>query len=152
MTSERQWRATFEDTKTNQKKLRLKLDRLIRDNRVVQNEYERETLIELISNSTVGLGTDPVKIRLGNRTVVDVPNFEQFLYELLYVENELVDPLFFYNLTGIRLAEGIPVRELWLNARRYLFAVFPLAKANTIRMSKEREKRELSLGAPVENV
>lgn len=152
MTSERQWRATFEDTKTNQRNLRLKIDRLIRDNRVIQNEVEREKLIELISNSTVGLGTDPVKIRLCNRTVVDVPNFEQFLYELLYVEDELVDPVFFYNLTGTKLQDSVPIKELWVNARRYLFAVFPLAKANTIRMSKEREKHELSPGASVDNV
>ena len=152
MTSEKQWRATFEDTKTNQRNLRRKLDLLIDENRAVENEVEREEFIELLSNSTIGLGTDPVKIRLGNRVVIEVPNLEQFIYELLYVKSNNVDSDFFYYLTGKQHKCVIPIKDLWVNIRRYLFAVFPLAKAHTIRMSKEREKKEASPGADIGDV
>lgn len=140
MTSERQWRATFEDTKSNQETLREKIDELIQEQRPIKDEQERKDLIELISNSTIGLGTDPIKIRLyEKKKVVDIPNFEQFFYELLYVQDKKLDGCFFWFLTGENIDGDVPIEYVWLNVRRCLFAVYPFAKANTLKLSKERE-------------
>jgi len=152
MTSEKQWRATFEDTKKNQEDLRETLDYLIKDKRPIKDEQERKQFIELLSNSTIGLGTEPVKIRLDDKTMVEIKNLEQFISELLYVDAKVVSKNFFWFLTGKSLVDDVPIEQLWLNVRRHLFAVFPLAKASTIKISKEREKKEFSPGASLDDV
>ena len=150
--AEKQWRATLEDTHQYQEKLRLKLDRLIKENRPLKDEEERKELFDLLSHATIGLGNKPVIIRLAEtKNIIEIPLFEQFISVLFYYDNVLIDDDFFFELTGKKIPCLVNIATLWKHTRNHLLGVFPDAKAMAIRLSKEREKKEVSDGADIDS-
>ena len=81
---ETQWRATFEDTKQHQEKLRVKLDELDEKNRCV-SEKDRESFFDLIADSLLGLDYEKqCVLKLSDNTDLITDNLGQLIRHLAY--------------------------------------------------------------------
>ena len=149
-----QFRATLEDTIQNQDLLLSKIDHYYKKNIPVEDTKTRKDLFKIIGRATFGIGTKPIKIRLlEDKRVIDIPNFEQFIGVLFYHNSSTVNNYFWFELLGIQIIKhDIKIKDLWKQVRIHLLGVFPEAKANAVRMSKEREQRQASEGASISDV
>jgi len=149
MTSESQVRATFNDTKNAQETLRTKLDTLERNNSIVK---DKTGFFNLLADSLLGMeyGKE-CKLFLDDRSVLDVRNLGKFIRHLAYNESNMVDKTFFRNYNTV-VRQDVPISLLWYVTKFEIFGVYPDALAMSIRISKEREKREMSPGASLEDV
>lgn len=133
-----QFRATLEDTISFQLQLLDKLDELIEGNRCIRDAEERKKLFKLLGTSTFGIGIIPVKLHFEqSRKLIFIPNLEQFVGNLFYYNKNTVDKTFWFPLLG-KDHFLVEIKELWILIRIHLLKVFPEAKQNAIRMSKEQ--------------
>ena len=139
MTYESQWRATYEDTKNHQEKLRKNLNRLISENQCIQGDAERDEMFELLDDSTFGLGEKKVNLRIQDRKTIVVDDFQMFVRCLFDYEKDVVDAGFFFDVTGKYLDYDIEIRILWKQIKNNLYGVFPDALSAAVRMSKEQK-------------
>jgi len=137
MTSESQFRATFEDTKAKQKQLRHILDGLIAENRPLKAD-ERDKLFDLYADANIGLGTSETVLWLSNNKIIEVPNFEKFVRDLFYYEKNLVDGDFFFQTLGKYKTYEVEIKELWKQIRSKTMGVGAEALTQAIRISKEQ--------------
>jgi len=146
-----QWRATFEDTKRKQLLFLHKLDELIQKNSPIPKK-ERDDFLNLLADSTFGLGTNEFSFWLNDGRVLRGNNFESFVRSLFYHESNTVDGDFFFKTLGRYKDFTVNIGELWMQVRNKCFDVFPEALAMSLRISKEREKREHSPGASLDEI
>lgn len=149
---EAQIRATFEDTKKNQKKWRNKIDELISENRCATKK-ERTTLFDLFADATFGLGTEPVSFWFSDGNKIMIPNLEYFLRCLIYYDKgNIVSGDFLYSKLGNYMELEVPIGELWENVRDHCGGFTAGALTMSIRISKEREIRDSSIGASLDEI
>ena len=143
MTYETQWRATFEDTKNHQEELRKKIYNLIRENRCLKNNTERDNFFELLNNSTFGI-TKNITLNLPNHTTIKIPDLQQFIRSLFDYEKNIVTNDFFFEHIGENKQYNIEIKHLWKQILINLYHIFPSALETSVRISKEREQRDFS--------
>jgi len=146
----KQLRATFEDTKKAQEELRNKLDTLEKKNAFI-TEDERGPFFALIANALLGCEYDKIcNINFPNGTCIQNVNVGEFIRYIAY-NNEISVK---YNiLKKYRKITDINVKmsDVWKELKFILFKIYPEALATSIKMSKEREKKEGSQGAPLDD-
>lgn len=152
MTSNYQFRASFQDTKKFQDKLREKLYKLSVENRCIKDSNEMNEFFEMFSNSTLGLGTENSFIVLPDHKIIKISNLWQFISLLFYYRKKNVDKEFFFNLTGKDNNYDVEIGYIWNQVLIRLLGVFPFALAMAYRTSKEREKKEMSEGASLDGI
>ena len=147
MSYEKQFRATFEDTKLKQKKFRHKLDQLIIENRALKAD-ERDTLFELYNDSNIGLGGIETVFWFSDGKKIRIPNLEKFVRDIFYYEHSLVDQDFFFFSLGQNIGFSVSIGEIWKQIRSKVNQVDAEALTQTIRISKEqnapRERNRIS--------
>ena len=143
-----QYRATFEDTKKDQDKLRLKLDELIEDNRPVTKD-ERDELIKLIADAFLGLCNKPYKIRIRGEKTITIDNFGGFFRSVLYFDTNEINNI---GDGEIQLEKPINIKDLWKWIRRKSLNNFDEALAASHRTSKEREVVASGTGVSIDEI
>lgn len=146
-----QFRATLEDTKRKQKKFRNKLLELIQENRPLRKD-ERDDFLDLLADSNFGLGTKECVFWFSNHKHVKVDNLEKFIRDLAYYDKNVVDGDFFFFSLGKYSDYKVEISELWKNILSKCHGVNAEALAMSVRISKEREKRESSPGVSLDEV
>jgi hypothetical protein len=131
-----QWRATFEDVKKDQKKLREKLDELIKENRPIKDEKERTLLLDvLIPNATLGLGTfQSHTFQFPFQGSGNFDNLEYWIRRICYLDSSIVPRLFLHD----NQKQEIPIKFIWEKLRDELFLVYPMALNKAASISKEQ--------------
>lgn len=149
MTSESQIRATFNDTKNAQKKLREKIDNLEKNNSIVKN---KEEFFSLLADALLGMEYDrQCKLVLDDGSILNIFNVGKFIRHLAYCECNMIGKTFFRDYNVV-VNQDVAISFIWHRIKFELFGVYPAALAMSIRISKEREKREMSPGASLEDV
>jgi len=139
MVNEKQFRATFDDTKSKQKKFRHKLDELIHENRAL-SDSERDLMFDLYADANLGLGTSEAVLWLSNAKSIVVPNFEKFVRDLFYWDKPIVNGNFFQQTLGKYQNYEVPIAELWKQIRSKTHGIGAEALSQSIRMSKEQTR------------
>jgi len=134
---ELQFRATFEDTKKAQKKLRKKLNELIHENRCLKDYGEIEEFIDLLSDSTFGLGNIECIFWLNNKKHIEIDNLEKFIGDVTDWDKNVLDGDFFFFSLGKYNEYEISIDEIWRNIKSKCYGVFAEAKSMSMRISKE---------------
>jgi len=124
-------RATFEDVLVFQEKMRKKLDMLIAENRPLNGETERDTFMEILARSTLGLGGKTM-VSVGVAGAYDLGSVEEAARWLAYQEKKKV------KLEGPFHPSDIEIGKLWKILRSTLFRVWPLALDRSTSISAER--------------
>jgi hypothetical protein len=137
MTSESQIRATFNDTKNAQIKLKKELDYLEEHNSIVKNI---DIFFNLLADALLGMEYDKeCKIYLEDGSVLVVNNLGKFIRHLSYCKGNVVDRKFFrdYNIV---IKQKVNISFLWHRLKFEIFGVYPEALAMSIRISKEQTR------------
>jgi len=140
MTSEKQSRATYTDTKNNQKKLVKKIHELIRENRPLNDDDEREKMLDLINGSTLGIGTEQIQIRLPGKRTLNIDDFQHFIRCLIEYDFNIVTSDFLFEIIGEThrcINYNIEIKDLWKQLLFNLNHFFPKAIESSVRISKE---------------
>lgn len=146
---QRQWRATFEDTKKAQETLRKKIHELRLKNRCIKDEEERTLMLgTYIPNATLGIGIlKSHEFQLPDGNVASFDNIEYWMRKLCLVTKNILPKGFIHS----NQESEIPISFAWEKLEEELFLVYPMALNKSISMSKEREKRERSEGADIDS-
>jgi hypothetical protein len=134
--TEKQIRATFEDTKTKQRLFRHKLTELINENRPV-NDDERDKVIDLYNDANLGLGGVETVLWLNTGKKIVIPNLEKFVRDLIDYNEQIVNGEFFFFSLGHYKELSVPIKELWRQIKSKTNQVNAEALTQTLRMSKE---------------
>lgn len=132
-----QKRATYEDTLSQQEELRRKLDQLIKENRCIKDDQEREYLFHLFGDCFLGEdGAKKIPFFIlyppGKRIQVD--DFGQMIRLLCYEEKNMI-PVTFFNEQGNQI---LMIRDVWIAIRKIAFSLFPISQNKAVSMSKEQ--------------
>ena len=137
MTSDTQWRATKEDTKNNQERLRVFLEQLEKENRGITSE-ERGSFFSMLADSLLGLDFDRIyTLYLDDMTILKINNIGEFIRELSY-QNTFVENSFLKKYG--RVTEGtIEIKKIWYGLKFIIFGIYPGAINVATKISQERE-------------
>ena len=137
MTSGKQKRYTFEATKENSRKLREKLLLLIDDNSPIELN-EKSKMLDLVDNSTLGIGTETVDFYMSDNKKITIPDFQQFLRCIIEYDKDVVDGSFFIQVLGSSYYDTVyPISEIWKLVLFNLNHFIPKALEASAKMSKE---------------
>lgn len=151
MVYDTQVRATFNDTKQAQEKLRLQLDKYD-ENNIYVNSKDRGVFFELLADALLGLDYEKsCIIRLPDIDTLYIRNVGEFIRYLGYYNKDSIDDSFLKHY-NINCKAMFPIGHLWHELKFVIFGIYPEALAVSIRISKEREKREKSEGASIEQI
>jgi len=142
--TEKQIRATFEDTKTKQRLFRHKLTELINENRPV-NDDERDKVIDLYNDANLGLGGVETVLWLNNGKKIVIPNLEKFVRDLIDYNEQIVNGEFFFFSLGHYKELSVPIKELWRQIKSKTNQVNAEALSQAIRISKEQSRKNKSI-------
>ena len=137
MTFESQIRATFNDTKKAQEKLRELFDYLEQHNSIVKKQAE---FFDLLADALLGMEYDKrCKLFLDNAGVIEINNLGKFIRHLGYSDSNMVGKKFFrdYNIV---IRDNVPISFLWNKLKFEIFGVYPDALAMSVRISKEQTR------------
>jgi len=141
--TQKQIRATFNDTKKAQEKLRSELDCLEKSNSYVT---DRRGFFNLLADSLLGLDSEKsCRIFLKDNTVLRIDNMGKFVRELSYLKDS--DYSFLKKYGKVNCSNDIDIGHIWHELKFELFGVFPEALAMSVRISKERELYESDVEA-----
>ena len=141
-----QWRATYEDTLIEQEKLREKLDMLIKEDRCIKDNDERDVLFPLISDACLGEDRDmkiDFFVKFPSGAWANIKNFSCFLSDFLYYTEDRVPHSYFERGGSL---ETVSVSQVWKAVRTVFFMIRPKAQHKAIMMSKEREDHSIGKG------
>jgi hypothetical protein len=152
MVYDTQTRATFNDTKQAQEKLRQRLDKY-EENNLFLNPKDRESFFEILADALLGLDYEKNCIlRLPDETnSIYIKNLGEFIRYLGYYNKNEIDDDFLRHY-GIYCKKVFPISALWRELKFIVYGIFPEALGMSIRISKEREKKEKSEGASIETI
>ena len=139
MSVEKQFRATFEDTKAKQKLFRHRLDVLITENRPL-NKDERDSMFDLYDDANLGLGGVETVLWLADGKRIIIPNLEKFVRDLFENDKSIVTGEFFFFSLGRYRDVYLDIEELWRQIKSKTNSVAAEALTQALRVSKEREK------------
>ena len=139
MSVEKQFRATFEDTKAKQKLFRHRLDVLITENRPLKVE-ERDSMFDLYDDANLGLGGVETVLWLSDGKRLEIPNLEKFIRDLFEYDSSVVTGDFFFFSLGRYRDITLDIAELWKQIKSKTNSVAAEALTQALRVSKEREK------------
>ena len=129
----KQLRATFNDTKNAQEKLREKLDTLEVTNSFVENQTEFFTLL---ADALLGLDFEKqVHLMLPDNTILKINNLGKFTRQLSYLTT--VDYGFLKKYGKISKNDDIQMRDIWQELKFEIFGIYPEALMVSIKISKE---------------
>jgi len=130
--TEDQIRLTFEDTLTNQTKLRNWLEILARD-KLTLKPTQRDSFIRTFNKATLTVGRPKlVVIKLPNGKKAPLGKLHYFAQKMTYITTKEVK----IKYKGKNYK--IPIEHLWLTLLEYLLNVFPYSLDLALRMSAER--------------
>lgn len=136
-TSEKQWRATFEDTKKAQENLRIELDKLDAHNNYVEPD-DRKHFFELLADALLGFDYGKhCNLPLPNMTYVAIENIGEFIRRLAYHTGTKVDYEFFKYYKKIEIQQT-DIGQIWHELKFFIYGIYPEAIAMSIRISKEQ--------------
>ena len=139
MTYESQIRATFNDTKKSQEKLRIYLDRLDANDLFVKPD-ERTQFFELLADSMLGFDSEKeCKLLLPDGTYLHIKDVGGFIRYLAYYTDSKVDFNFLKRYGKIDKAH-INIGLIWHELKFIVYSIYPEALAMSIRISKEQKK------------
>ena len=137
MSAGKQKRYTFEATKENSRELRKKILLLIDDNSPVEYD-DKSKMLDLIDNSTLGIGTEPVNFYMSDNKKISISDFQQFLRCLIEYDKGIVDGSFFIQVLGSDYYDTTySISELWKLVLFNLNHFIPKALEASAKMSKE---------------
>jgi len=145
MTYETQTRATFEDIKKAQEKLRNQLDELEENNLCVEPE-KRGDFFKLIADALLGFEYEKSCILyLPDKTDMEIQNVGEFIRYLVYNTNATLDYAFLRKYGKIKDVT-VTMRDIWRELKFVIFSIYPEALAMSIRISKEQKKTSSGKG------
>ena len=138
---------TFEAVLTAQEEFRKKLDVLIKENRPIRDEDERDLFFSLLAHSTLGLGVNQ-KYSIYLDRYYSVGNIESAGRWLAYETDVMIQTPKIFN-EGMVTPET-PISFFWEELRNQLFYVFPMALDKSMSMSKEKSEQPQTSGYQIE--
>lgn len=133
----KQRRYTFEATRENSRLLREKLLLLIESNSPIESDEKRK-MLDLIDNSTLGIGTEAVDFYMSDNKKIVIPDFQQFIRCIVEYDKDVVDGSFFVSVLGSKYYDTTyPISEIWSLVLFNLNHFIPKALEASAKMSKE---------------
>ena len=129
-------RATFEDVRNSQKKLRKLLDILIKENRCL-NENERNKYFDLIANSTLGVGVDLAEHIMIEDNIGFKHDFGNIEYFLGWVAYQTTNPIIIGKKPDTK---EIQMQKIWEEIRDMFFKIRGHALKMSVKISAEQVK------------
>jgi len=145
MTYETQTRATFEDIKKAQEKLRVLLDQLEENNSCIKSD-ERGDFFKLVADALLGFEYEKNCILyLPDQTVLKIVNVGEFIRYLAYNTDAVLtyDTLKRYGKIDETV---VTIGDIWRELKFVVFSIYPEALAMSIRISKEQKKTSAGKG------
>lgn len=144
-------KATMEAVFQSQERLRKHLDELVKENRCLKDQQERDTFFREVSYSTLGLGIEQIieyKTKEYSGIRKDVETVARWL--AYQTTNKVIVPLELYKPGNEQYKEEVPICKLWQVLRDNLFSVFPLSLDRACSISKERDEQIRSKGYAIQ--
>ena len=146
---------TLEAVFSAQERLRKHLDQLIKENRPIKDENERDRFFRELTYSTLGLGAVETEFMTpGSGRMFYVLNLDGFVREFTYYNDKIVSKEYIgndhANTKSTDNNTSLPISEMWNLIKMHLFAIFPKAIDRATSISKETSDKGKSTGYKVE--
>lgn len=145
-------RATFEAVFAAQERIRKHFDFLIKEDRPIKDEEERELFFKELCYATLGHGHDLI-VELRHPDVNGVffrKDIETVLRWMAYQTGDAVLVPLQLHGEHQEMKEKMPYYIVWNHLRDQLFSVFPRALEHSVTMSREQDGQRKPSGFEVE--